>query len=137
MLTILVPILLPSLITNLKVLAWCSALANVCMTTGISMVFYYALHDVPAVSERRLIGEWHNLPLFFGTTIFAFEGIALVLPLKNSMRVQHYFDMTFGVLNVGMVFVTIVFTAFGFVGYLKWGEQTAGSLTLNLPETDA
>lgn len=72
------PILIPSLITQLKYLAVCSAVANVCMATGIGVVFYYALQDIPSPAERPMVGELRNLPLFFGTTIFAFEGIALV-----------------------------------------------------------
>lgn len=78
MLYILVPILLPCLITNLKYLAFCSGIANVCMATGIGVVFYYACQDLPHPSEREYVGELNNLPLFFGTAIFAFEGIALV-----------------------------------------------------------
>ena len=59
-----------------------------------------------------------------------------VLPLKNSMRNTKQFDSPVGVLNIGMTIVTTVLIAFGFFGYLKWGEETAGSLTLNLPEGD-
>lgn len=56
-----------------------------------------------------------------------------MLPLKNAMRIPSDFDKTFGVLNVGMVFVTIIFLTTGFFGYLKYGEDVQGSLTLNLP----
>lgn len=59
-----------------------------------------------------------------------------VLPLKNSMKKPQRFDSVGGVLNFGMVFVMILFTTFGFCGYLKWGESVAGSLTLNLPHDD-
>ena len=38
-----------------------------------------------------------------------------------------------GVLNVGMVLVSIIYVVIGFFGYWKYGEATAGSLTLNLP----
>ncbi len=34
----------------------------------------------------------------------------------------------------GMVFVTTLFITFGFFGYLRWGEDVGGSLTLNLPQ---
>lgn len=137
MLCVLPVILLPCLITDLKLLAICSTVANVCMSAGIGVCFYYALKaPLPALEERPFVGTWRDMPLFFGTAIFAFEGIALVLPLKNSMRRSKDFDRPLGVLNVGMVFVTVVFTAFGFVGYLKWGEETQGSLTLNLPTGD-
>lgn len=78
----------------------------------------------------------HSLPLFFGTVIFAFEGIALVLPLQNSMKKPHSFSKKFGVLNVGMVFVTAIYITFGAIGYWKYGENTQDSLTLNLPTNE-
>lgn len=80
MLMVFLPILLPALITNLKYLAPCSAVANICMATGVGVVFYYASQDIPHISERKYIGELETIPLFFGTTMFAFEGIALVSP---------------------------------------------------------
>lgn len=158
---ILVPVLFTSLITNLKYLAPCSAIANISMATGITLTLYYAFQGLPAITERRFVGEWDDLPLFFGTAIFAFEGIALVnnnlmkninekrfysktvchfilqvLPLKNVMKKPAKFDRSFGVLNTGMVFVTLLFITCGFFGYWQWGESVAGSLTLNLPQNE-
>ncbi|XP_049538262.1 proton-coupled amino acid transporter 4-like [Anopheles darlingi] len=133
---ILVPMMLPALITQLKYLAWCMTIGNGCMVLGIGITYYYATQDLPSLadSSRSLVGSWHTLPLFFGTAIFAFEGIALVLPLKNAMRRPHDFSRPLGVLNVGMTVVTLLFTTTGFLGYLKWGEEVKGSLTLNLPD---
>lgn len=48
------------------------------------------------------------------------------------MRKPEQFQKTLGVLNVGMVIVGSIFIAVGFLGYLKWGEEVMGSLTLNL-----
>lgn len=75
---ILLPILLTALVRNLKYLAPLSTLANVLMCVGIVIVLYYAAQDTPPVSERRYIADWQQLPLFFGTAIYAFEGIGLV-----------------------------------------------------------
>lgn len=52
------------------------------------------------------------------------------------MKKPEQFGGAFGVLNVGMVLTTILYTSFGFFGYLKFGDIVAGSLTLNLPEED-
>lgn len=52
------------------------------------------------------------------------------------MAISSDFDRPLGVINIGMVFVTVVFVTFGFFGYLKWGNDTAGSLTLNLPQDE-
>jgi proton-coupled amino acid transporter len=65
--------------------------------------------------------------------MFAFEGIALVLPLQNAMKEPKKFVGLLGVLNVGMVVVSIIYVVIGFVGYWKYGEATAASLTLSLP----
>lgn len=134
LLIVAVPILLPSLLTNLKYLAPFSMFANVCMLVGIVVVFYYAIKQLPPFSDRDYIGELANLPLYFGTAMFAFEGIALVLPLKNSMRHPEKFKKPLGVLNVGMSIATSLYTSFGFFGYWRWGDKVEGSLTLNLPQ---
>lgn len=42
----------------------------------------------------------------------------------------------FGVLNQGMTYVTILYIVLGFLGYLKYGELTADSITLNLPREE-
>ncbi|KXJ73016.1 hypothetical protein RP20_CCG016748 [Aedes albopictus] len=136
MLIILVPILLPSLIRNFKYLAWCMTLANACMILGICITAYYAVQDLPPISERNYFSSWHQLPLYFGTAIFAFEGIALVLPLQNAMKHPEDFGRPLGVLNVGMAVVTFIFTGLGFVGYLKWGDDVKSSLTLNIPHDE-
>lgn len=91
MAAILLPVLVPCLITKLKYLAWCSAVANVCMASGIGVVFFYALHDIPSVMDRQFVGKVRNLPLFFGTTIFAFEGIALVSLEFNTFYIFNIF----------------------------------------------
>jgi solute carrier family 36 (proton-coupled amino acid transporter) len=116
----------------------CSGLANVCMITGLIISYYYSTQDLPSITERRFLPKdlLHQLPLFFGTAIFAFEGIALVLPLQNAMRKPQSFSKVLGVLNVGMVFVTGIFISFGAIGYWKYGEDTEGSLTLNLPTNE-
>lgn len=105
------------------------------MITGLFISFYYATQDLPSVNERDFVpSDIRRLPLYFGTAIFAFEGISLVLPLQNAMKEPQKFSMLAGVLNIGMTIVTFIFISFGFIGYWKYGEDTQGSLTLNLPQ---
>ncbi|XP_059615569.1 proton-coupled amino acid transporter 1 [Phlebotomus argentipes] len=136
LLLICAPILLTSLITNLKFLAPCSVLASAFMLIGTGITLYFSVDSLPSPSERNYVSSLETMPLFFGTTLFAFEGISLVLPLQNAMKVPRNFHRRAGVLNVGMVFVTFLFTGLGFLGYLKYGEDVEGSLTLNLPQDD-
>lgn len=55
------------------------------------------------------------------------------MSLENNMQTPQHFIGCPGVLNIGMFVVVILYTAVGFFGYLKYGEATKGSITLNLP----
>ena len=56
-----------------------------------------------------------------------------MLPIENKMRDPKAFPGLTGVLNTGMVVVTVLYTAVGFFGYLTFGDESRGSITLNLP----
>ncbi|XP_020290475.1 proton-coupled amino acid transporter 2-like isoform X2 [Pseudomyrmex gracilis] len=132
MAVVLIPIMLSTWIRNLKYLVPVSSIANFLVIAGYIATMYIMSHDVPAIHERRYVADWNNLPLFFGTVIYSFEGITLVLPLKNEMKKPKNFNKPLGVLNVGMVIVGAMFVAMGFLSYLKYGDDVAGSVTLNL-----
>lgn len=78
MVAMLVPLVLLNLVRNLKVLAPFSMVANLLIGTGMAITFYYIFQDLPHVSERPAFSTFHQLPLFFGTAIFALEGIGVV-----------------------------------------------------------
>ncbi|KZC12087.1 PREDICTED: proton-coupled amino acid transporter 1 isoform X2 [Dufourea novaeangliae] len=132
MAVILIPIMLSTWIRNLKYLVPVSSLANFLVIAGYIATMYIMCHDLPPIRERDYVASWHDLPLFFGTVIYSFEGITLVLPLKNEMKKPNNFNKPLGVLNVGMVIVGTMFVAMGFISYLKYGDAVAGSVTLNL-----
>lgn len=58
------------------------------------------------------------------------------MPLENNMKTPKNFLGLFGILNVGMSCVTIIYIFLGFLGYLKYGEETQANITLNLPTED-
>lgn len=134
----LLPAMLPSLLTNLKYISPISALASFSLLFGVVATLSLALKDgnLPSPSERHYFTNGRQMSLFFGTAIFSYEGIALILPLRNSMKFPEKFNSRFGVLNVTMVGITALFIITGFIGYLKWGEDVEGSLTLNLDPND-
>ena len=115
----------------------CSAIAGVCMVVGISITFYYMVQDLPPITEREFaIFSVAKLSLFFGTVIYVFEGIGIVLPLQSEMKNPTNFSRPLGVLNVGVLILTCFVITFGFFGYWQYGEKVASSLTLNLPQDD-
>ncbi|XP_015041474.1 proton-coupled amino acid transporter-like protein CG1139 isoform X2 [Drosophila persimilis] len=138
MLITLLPAMIPSLMTNLKYISPVSAFANVALLFGLIATLSIAFSDgpMPPLGDRHLFTSGSQLSLFFGTALFSYEGIALILPLRNSMRKPENFSSRFGVLNSTMFFTTALFIFTGFVSYVRWGEDVAGSITLNLVVED-
>ncbi|GLH07338.1 Glutamate transporter polyphemus [Gryllus bimaculatus] len=133
---ILAPLLvLLNLVRNLKWLAPFSMLANLLIATSLGITFYYVFSDLPSITNSGLpnFSSMAQLPLYFGTVIFALEGIGVVMPLENNMKTPTHFIGCPGVLNIGMAVVVTLYTTVGFFGYLKYGSDTMGSITLNLP----
>ncbi|KAK2717465.1 neutral amino acid uniporter 4-like isoform X2 [Artemia franciscana] len=133
---LLLPMIFLNLVRKLKYLAPISLFANFLQFGALAVIFVYLVKDLPDVSERKSFASWSTLPLYFGTAIYAFEGIGMVLPLQNNMKSPSDFGGCSGVLNTGMVIVTCLYTAVGFFGYLRYGDEVMGSITLNLPSGD-
>ncbi|KAG7176550.1 Proton-coupled amino acid transporter-like protein pathetic-like 1 [Homarus americanus] len=75
---IILPILLICYIPNLKYLAPVSLMAGAVQIIGITICFYYMLRDLPHVQEELpAFAGFSTLPLYFGSAIYAFEGIGL------------------------------------------------------------
>uniref|UniRef100_A0A1B6DLW5 Amino acid transporter transmembrane domain-containing protein n=1 Tax=Clastoptera arizonana TaxID=38151 RepID=A0A1B6DLW5_9HEMI len=130
--SLLIPLILISWVPDLKALAPFSMVANLFMGLGLGITFYYLVFDLPAPSTRPQIGELMALPQFFSISIFAMEAIGVVMPLENAMKTPTHFIGICGVLNQGMGGVTLIYILLGFLGYLKYGDETLGSITLNL-----
>uniref|UniRef100_A0A1B6E7B9 Amino acid transporter transmembrane domain-containing protein n=3 Tax=Clastoptera arizonana TaxID=38151 RepID=A0A1B6E7B9_9HEMI len=122
-----------NLIRSLKYLTPFSMISNILFMLGVTISYYYIFDDLPPISERPMFSSISNLPIFFGTTIFALEGVGVVMPLENNMKNPKHFTGCPGVLNVGMVILVTLYAVTGFFGYWKYGSKTEASITLNLP----
>ncbi|XP_008013235.3 proton-coupled amino acid transporter 3 [Chlorocebus sabaeus] len=130
MLTILPFLILLVFIQNLKVLSVFSTLANITTVGSMALIFEYIMQGIPYPSNLPLMANWKTFLLFFGTAIFTFEGVGMVLPLKNQMKHPQQFSF---VLYLGMSIVIILYIFLGTLGYMKFGSDTQASITLNLP----
>ncbi|XP_040354009.1 proton-coupled amino acid transporter 3 isoform X3 [Herpailurus yagouaroundi] len=130
MLTILPFLMLLVFIQNLKLLSVFSSLANITTLGSMALIFEYIVQEIPDPSNLPLMASWKTFLLFFGTAIFTFEGVGMVLPLKNQMRDPQQFPF---VLYLGMSLVITLYICLGTLGYMKFGSSTQASITLNLP----
>lgn len=97
---------------------------------GISTVLRYVERSTGIQWIAFVFNEWEML---IGTTLFAIEAVGVVIALEGNMKTPKSFGSPFGVLNVGMLFITVLYAAFGFLGYWKYGSGSDESITLNLP----
>ncbi|XP_006893803.1 PREDICTED: proton-coupled amino acid transporter 1-like [Elephantulus edwardii] len=117
-------------VRNLRALSIFSLLANVTMLVSVVMIYQFIVQRIPSPSRLPLVASWNTYPLFFGTAIFTFEGIGMVLPLENKMKDPRKFPF---ILYGGMFIITCLYLSMGCLGYLQFGAHIQGSITLNMP----
>lgn len=135
-LCILLPLILINSLRDLKYLAPFSAAANAVTIASFGIILYYIFRVPPTFEGKAAAGEITKFPLFFGTVLFALEAIGVILPLENEMKTPKAFVGKFGVLNRAMISIIILYVGMGLFGYLQYGNEAAGSITLNLPSKD-
>lgn len=74
--------------------------------------------------------NWRGIPFAMGVAIFCYEGFGMTLALEASMKEPKKFGR---VLGLAFIFITLIYVAFGMVGYLGFGADTKDIITLNLP----
>ncbi|GFR96353.1 proton-coupled amino acid transporter [Elysia marginata] len=122
------------MISDLRILSIFSALANVLYMVSLVIICQFLFQDLPDASKRPGFKSWGNMPLFLGAAVYCFECICLVIPLRGRMRREEDMGGWTGLLTLTETVVVAVDTAIGFYGYLKFGESTASTITLNLPQ---
>ncbi|XP_054265819.1 proton-coupled amino acid transporter-like protein pathetic isoform X2 [Macrosteles quadrilineatus] len=121
----------------IKYLVPFSFIAILCLLFGCAFVLYDVFIDLPPIDSRPAFTSIQKLPLFYATVLFALEGIGTVFPIENVMKKPKHFLGCPGVLNASMILLIFLYVIMGFFGYLRYGDATEGSVTLNLGKTVA
>jgi proton-coupled amino acid transporter len=58
------------------------------------------------------------------------------MPLENSMKQPAHFIGKVGILNIAMFIVVLLYGVIGLFGYIRYGDNVEGSVTLNLLESE-
>ncbi|XP_039287183.1 proton-coupled amino acid transporter-like protein CG1139 [Nilaparvata lugens] len=138
MLIVMIPQCIVGLVDNYKHLSYFSLLADICTISGFVLMFAcYLLVDTKSLSEISPSNNGvYRFPMFVATVFFSMEAVAIILALENEMKTPKHYTGYFGIVNMAMIPAVVLYTAFGFCGYLKYGEDVKSSATFNLPVGD-
>ncbi|KAF9414249.1 hypothetical protein HW555_007792, partial [Spodoptera exigua] len=129
------PLLLLSLIKDLKLLTPFSTLSNFCVMLGLYLVFFYLIEDEPIIDDSKFeIKGLEEIPVFIGITLFALEAVGVILALEYNMERPRDFTGICGLFSISMFIIIGIYVVLGICGYLKYGDECEGSITLNLPQ---
>uniref|UniRef100_A0A914UXV5 Amino acid transporter transmembrane domain-containing protein n=1 Tax=Plectus sambesii TaxID=2011161 RepID=A0A914UXV5_9BILA len=134
MLIILIPLVLINSVRTLRVLAVFSTVGNILMVIAFVIIFQALIRPGNFQPNLPSITHFSEIAVACGSILYAFEGQAMILPMENKMRHPEDMIRPYGVLWAGMSLVTITYVATGFFGFMVYGEDVQGSITLNLPD---
>ena len=113
-----------------------SFLSNVALLVGFVAVLVASAshaHDQGIFHASWGVVDARKLPLAFGNIVASFEGIGTILSVERSMhhdRVREYYP---GLLRATLVLVSVLFAAFGVVGFGAFGRDLCSVVLTNLP----
>ncbi|KHJ95011.1 hypothetical protein OESDEN_05049 [Oesophagostomum dentatum] len=67
-----------------------------------------------------------------GSIIYAFASQGVILPLENKMKKPKEMFGPCGVITTASIVIFFINTVTGFLGYVTYGQELKGSITLNL-----
>ncbi|KAK4437550.1 Amino acid transporter AVT3C [Sesamum alatum] len=117
-------------IPSLTLLAPLSIFADVVDLGAMGLVmvedFVIFTKQMPAVEP------FGTLSTFFyglGVAVYSFEGIGMALPLESEMKDKSKFGR---ILGMTMLFIAVMYGAFGAMGYFAFGHKTRDIITANM-----
>mmetsp|Transcript_88142 Transcript_88142/g.247934 ORF Transcript_88142/g.247934 Transcript_88142/m.247934 type:complete len:611 (+) Transcript_88142:174-2006(+) len=92
-----------------------------------------SLNEADAM-DALLFFDASGIPYFFGVSIYCFEGVGMVIPVRNSMKNTVKFKLVWG---LAVFCVTFINGAVGLLGYVAFRERAEEIILNNLPQVHA
>ena len=80
---LLLPIILLSFIGDLRTLVPFSIAANICCVISLIIIFQYVVRNIKHTENLPAFAGWSDFAVFFGITMYAFEGIGVVCMMSH------------------------------------------------------
>ncbi|KAJ1723051.1 hypothetical protein LPJ53_002574 [Coemansia erecta] len=106
--------------------------ANAFIMLGLAYVLAFDVGELAThgVSPDVVAVNTARFPLLVGTSVFAFEGVTLVIPVVDSMANKQRFPQ---VLTRALGVCVVAFVAIGALSYLALGDSVDAVVLVNLP----
>ncbi|XGW13060.1 hypothetical protein V3C99_013587 [Haemonchus contortus] len=120
-------------VQNLFLMSCISLTGNVLITVAIAIVLV-KLAMMPHIPLSQLAGATtiSAAARAAGSITYSYAAQAVVLPLENKMRHPEKMLGFFGVITTSVAFVGVLYAAVAILGYITYGSDLHGSITLNL-----
>lgn len=105
---------------------------------SLVLALYYIMFSMTyrlRLNEMHLV-RWEIFRYFSVNTLFSLTSVGVVMAVENNMKTPKSFGGKFGVLNGSISVIVVMYIFIGFCGFLKYGPDCDGSITLNLPQDD-
>ena len=127
------PMMIACSLRSIKHLSPFNIIATIALVIGLCNIFNYLFDDLPNSKGHTLIASYTTWPLYWGIAYFSWGAVGIALLTENELKEPKRMLGLTGIIHVSNWFVVAMFIAMGFFGYFKYGKDTAGSITFNLP----
>lgn len=124
-----------SWIRRIRYMAFFMLLADVFILIGIVSLMGVSVHEIRTHGQQSVdLINYNTWPLMLGTSIYLWEGTALVLPIRSAMResYKHKFPR---VLTYALLSLLVVYITYSSLALLAYGNKVNSVILLNLPNT--
>eukprot|EP00755_Sulcionema_specki_P023250 Sspe_Gene.78460::Locus_49070_Transcript_1_2_Confidence_0.667_Length_1693::g.78460::m.78460/K14209/SLC36A, PAT; solute carrier family 36 (proton-coupled amino acid transporter) len=115
---------------NIRSLTIAATVADVCIVGGLLLILYSCTSTV-VLHGPYMPSFFHpeSAGLFIGTSVLAFEGVGIIIPIEEAMENPQHFEK---VLMQATATVCVIYSSIGFIGYLSFGDNVPMNLLIAL-----